>query len=157
MLLPIASALKSTDDTDWSRQILLQSNPDSWNETSDLKGHVRYDDAEGEVAGPLALAIAAERIQNSGRQRAVVIGDSDFLDNEYIGFGDNASFALHLFDWLADPVRATHDVKDATDEMTLTMSETTLLITAVVLLLGLPLIFIFIALWQWRKAGRSDA
>ncbi len=157
MLLPIASALQVDDDSAWTHHSLLRSNTDSWNEISDLKGYVRFDSGSGEIAGPLTLGVAAQRQLDNTEQRAVAIGDSDFLSNEYIGFGDNARFALQLFSWLTDPSPATSDRQASTDDMTLTLSDTTLLILTTLLLLGLPLIFLLIALWQWRQSGGRNA
>jgi len=156
LLLPLATALATRDDGKWRDAALLYSSADSWNETADLQGHVRFDADGDERAGPLPLAIAASRPHGEHEQRAVVIGDSDFLDNDYIAFGDNARFALRLFDWLAGnndaPAAMPHP-----DEQSLALSDTTLLAMAAFWLLGLPLLSLLIALWQWRRQRNPHA
>ena len=156
LLLPLASALTSSDDSGWNHLPLLRSNVDSWNETGDLRGHVRFDAGGDERPGPLALGIIAQRTHRDQPQRAVAIGDSDFLDNEYIGLVDNAAFALGLFDWLTTGADASSDAK-APPRIEADIDDRLLLPIAAALLLGLPLIFLGIALWRWRGTRRSHA
>ncbi len=156
LLLPIASALTGSDGSGWEHLPLLRSNPDSWNETGDLQGHVRFDAGGDERPGPLTLGIIAQRTHRDQPQRAVVIGDSDFLDNEYIGLVGNAGFALGLFDWLTTTATTSPDA-EATPEIEAAIDERLLLPIAAALLLGLPLIFLGIALWRWRGMRRAHA
>lgn len=151
LLLPIASALEITNADHWRYTTLFQSLPDSWNETSDLKGHVQFDATNGEKAGPLDIGIAASRTFQSHQQLAAIIGDSDFLSNDYIGLGDNGTLALQLLDWLTAPELATQQPPQQRPDLDLNFSETQLQILAAFFLLGLPLFFSLIAIRQWRK------
>jgi ABC-type transport system involved in multi-copper enzyme maturation permease subunit len=154
LLLPIASAFKPIQGSHWQHTILFRSLPESWNEVSDLQGHVKFDAGEGEQAGPLDLAIAAERILDDHGQLTAVIGDSDFLNNEYIGFGDNAALAMQLFAWLTEPQLRNEPLALQPPDRQLALSDTALMTLAALLLLGLPLLFLLLALLQWRKQRR---
>ena len=151
LLLPIASAFKITKADHWRYTTLFQSLPDSWNETSSLKGHVQFDATDGEVAGPLDIGIAASRTYQNHRQLAAIIGDSDFLSNDYIGLGDNGKLALQLLDWLSAPDLAIQQPQQQRPDLDLNFSETQLQILAAFFLFGLPLFFTLVAVWQWRK------
>ena len=56
----------------------------------------------GDVAGPITIAVALHRKNTvtDGSQRMVVIGDSDFLSDAYIGAGANLNLGLNAFNWL---------------------------------------------------------
>ncbi len=155
LLLPLATALEPTGKGSWRHHPLLFSGGDSWTETSDLKGHVRFDADQGEQAGPLTLGYASSRNDGGKKQRAVVIGDGDFINNQYIGFGDNGRFALRLFDWLATPDDGTTHAPPAGDAIS--MDDDALLLLAALLLLGLPLFFSLIAVLQWRRQRNAHA
>ena len=81
---------------------LVQTGAEAFGETT--PGTAALDD--GDVKGPMTLAMAAERVVGSGSQtataRVVVVGDSTFATNHGIGLGANIDFAVHASLWLAD-------------------------------------------------------
>ena len=102
ILLPAAVAL--TGET-----ALLLSTNTSWNETGALIGALTIDGDE-EVRGPLAVAV----LQPEGQGRHAVVGDSDFLSNQFVGNGGNLQWGMRLVFHLleagpvsAQPVEAT--------------------------------------------------
>lgn len=101
-LFPIAAALGFADKTDWQGTPLLKTLPSSWVETDGFVLDVQYDPNKGDQAGPLDIGLALQRSTQQGRQRAVVIGDSDFLANTYVGAGANLTLALNIFNWLSE-------------------------------------------------------
>lgn len=99
-LFPAAGALVA-DGGGWEAEILLQTLERAWSETGSIEGDIAPDEAAGETAGPLALGLALSRPSGEGVQRVAVIGDSDFLADDYIGHGANLDLGANLFNWLA--------------------------------------------------------
>ena len=154
-LFAIANAVKFKGKPPWQSTTLLSSLPESWNETGDLQGHVKFDKHTGEHPGPLDIGIALTHPDGERTQRIVVMGDSDFLSNDYLGYGQNPKLAANLFNWLSGdsesleiPVRPTPDAE-------LKLSDSTLLALSVGFLFILPLGFalIGIRLWLRRRKG----
>lgn len=112
-LFPFAAGLEARSDSDWNSAPLLRTPPRSWLETGDLSGaEVVFDEADGDAAGPITLGMALERrraapatandTDRPGTQRAVVIGDSDFLTNANLNAQGNRALGLSIFQWLAE-------------------------------------------------------
>lgn len=89
----------------------------SWAET-DLagleKGDAAFEPDQADLAGPLSLAVAVEARSKkdsegspdlSSAGRLVVIGDSDFLTNAYVGLSGNNDFLLSMIQWLTKDER----------------------------------------------------
>jgi ABC-type uncharacterized transport system involved in gliding motility auxiliary subunit len=106
-LFPQVAALAQTRRGDWSVQPLLQSGPQSWNELQPIDdshvSNIRYDAQAGELKGPLDFGFGLSRLSPSpdkNQQRVVVIGNSDFLSNTFLGNGGNRALGERVFDWL---------------------------------------------------------
>ncbi|MDJ0806616.1 MAG: GldG family protein [Gammaproteobacteria bacterium] len=97
-LYPQATALQVSDAADWQITPLLQTLSRSWNETGPLKGEIQRDPGLGEESGPLTIGYALQR--SDGQQRALVIGDGDFLSNSYLMNAGNLDLGLALIRWL---------------------------------------------------------
>ncbi len=89
---------------------LAKTRADTWSKsnTADLKkGLVEYREGE-DIPGPLTIAAGAE-ITKPGKEDGakpvkgalLVVGDSDFAANAYLGIGGNRDFALNSLNWLA--------------------------------------------------------
>jgi hypothetical protein len=154
-LFAITSAVRFNGESPWESTAFLLSLAESWNETGDLQGRVKFDKQAGESPGPLSIGIALTRPNGELTQRIAVVGDSDFLSNDYLGYGQNPKLAANLFNWLSGdtcsleiPVRPTPDAE-------LKISDSTLLTLSVVFLIILPLGFVLIGirLWFRRRKG----
>lgn len=108
-LFPQVAALAQLADPKWKLESILKSSSQSWNETGampkagEASANISQDINAGEVPGPLDLGFALTRSSPSpdhSEQRAVVIGDGDFLSNSYLGNAGNREFGLRLFNWL---------------------------------------------------------
>ena len=101
-LYPFAVGLKFESLSNWQMQPLFYSLPRAWSETKPLTDEdAVFSTEEGDTAGPLLMAAALTRnTQASQQQRVVIIGDSDFIANGYIGNGENLALSVSVLQWL---------------------------------------------------------
>jgi len=110
-LFPFATAIardEAIKDVDWKYQPLLTTLPTSWLESGEIQGNVKFDD-EADKPGPLDIGMALTRDlkkpeaenEKPVKQRIIVIADSDFMLNSYIGQGSNLELASNIFNWLS--------------------------------------------------------
>ena len=119
---PYARSVKPVEGASGARTptTFVQSGPNSWAET-DLKmltsrGEARPDFDQGDVQGPVSLAVAvsapvenapppadqpADAGQNKPETRIVVVGDSDFAANNSVGVIGNRDMFLNMVNWVA--------------------------------------------------------
>jgi ABC-type uncharacterized transport system involved in gliding motility auxiliary subunit len=62
---------------------------------------VREVQFDPKTAGPLSLGVAASRAAGDKSARLVVIGDSDFAENQWLGLQRNGDLFFNTIDWLA--------------------------------------------------------
>ncbi|MEB8431664.1 GldG family protein [Cocleimonas sp. KMM 6892] len=158
----------------WQYQPLLTTLPTSWMESGDIQGNVKFDD-DADKPGPLDIAMALTRdvdlsdeaspsetdddekeakqaMQNKQikEQRVLVVGDSDFMLNSYIGQGSNLELASNIFNWLSvddDLLSIKAKVAPGTSLNLSTAGR----IGLAVLWLGLPLLLLLIGTLRWHK------
>ncbi len=158
-LFPLARGISplSNDNTvnNWQAEALFSSGAKSWSETGGLQEEMVFDSSAGDVAGPVAIAVALhrEKENQAGSQRVVVIGDSDFLSDAYIGAGANLNLGLNIFNWLiGDDDFISVEVKPAADTR-LNLNETQLVVIGFGFLLVIPLLLLVAGfrIWYVRK------
>ena len=152
----------------WKYQPLLTTLPTSWMESGDIQGNVKFDD-DADKPEPLDIAVAMTRDvessvdddnsqasseENKSRkpkeQRVLVIGDSDFMLNSYIGQGSNLELASNIFNWLSvddDLLSIKAKVAPGTKLNLSTAGR----IGLAGLWLGLPLLLLLIGTLRWLK------
>lgn len=99
------------DEFPWFSNALFASFEQSWSESSGISNEIVFDSGTGDIAGPITLGVSLERdldpdhkqgtASGKSTQRIVVVGDSDFLANSYIGSGANLSLGINMINWLA--------------------------------------------------------
>ena len=101
-LYPFAVGLTFNSASDWHVQPLFYSLARAWSETQPLStDDAVFNTDDGDTAGPLLMAAALTRkTADAARQRIVIIGDSDFMANSYIGHGENLALSMSVFQWL---------------------------------------------------------
>ena len=170
-LFPLSRGISplTNDSTvnNWQAHALFSSGAKSWSETGGLKEEMIFNSNAGDVAGPIAIAVALQREvdnattdkskqskSNSFRsQRIVVIGDSDFLSDTYIGASANLSLGLNIFNWLiGDDDFISVEVSQSPDTK-LILNDVQLMIIAFGFFLVIPLVLIIIGfrIWTVRK------
>lgn len=158
-LYPTARAIEFLgEQSDWESTPLILTHSRSWNETGPLAGPISQSDEEGEQPGPLSIGLALTRSlqQESGElqtQRVVVVGDSDFLSNQFLGNGSNLDMGLNMLNWLShDDNLIAISPRSAIDTQ-LELSPNQQLFLAAFFLLALPLLLLGsgIRIWLVRR------
>ncbi|MCB1768806.1 MAG: GldG family protein [Candidatus Competibacteraceae bacterium] len=162
-LLPQAAAFEVEPLAGWQTAVLLQSQSSSWTETGSLEGRIQFDPDTVERPGPLTVGLALFRPQPGSvapsgdaiQQRLVIVGDSDFLSNTYLGNGANLELGLNIFNWLVlDEALITIPPKNVPDA-NLYLSENTLAMLAAFFLIILPAGLLASGWLIWFRRQRS--
>ena len=155
-LFPIAEALKSREESDWQHSPLLITLPESWSDTDGLSLKVSYEADKGDQKGPLYLGIALQRPADDNReQRIVVIGDSDFLANTYVGAGANLLLGLNIMNWLGEDDELINIDPRSAPDLSLQLDDTQILFISFSFLVALPLLLLLGGIVIWRRRKKS--
>jgi len=161
-LFPQASALAQLTQGDWAAKPFLRSGAQSWTEFQPIDNarpsDIRYDADAGELKGPLDFGFALSRLSPSpdkSEQRAVVIGDGDFLSNTFLGNGGNRALGERVFDWLLGDDKLVELPPRGAPDRLLDISQTELNTLSFGFLVALPLLLLLIGgLIAWRRRRR---
>lgn len=161
-LFPQASALAQVSAHDWAVVPFLRTSDRSWTAfggiDNDHPSTVAFHPEAGELKGPLDFGLALNRLSPSpakSEQRAVVIGDGDFLSNTYLGNGGNRALGERIIDWLlGDDVLVDMPSRGAPDRV-ISLSQAGLNTLTLGFLVVLPLALVAAgALVAWRRRRR---
>ncbi|MGN6329099.1 MAG: GldG family protein [Rhodanobacter sp.] len=161
-LFPQASALAQVSQRAWAVAPFLRSGPQSWTEfqpiANDATSNIRFDAAAGELKGPLDFGLALSRLSPSpdkSEQRAVVIGDGDFLSNTFLGNGGNRALGERVFDWLLGDDKLVDLPPRGAPDRLLQISQGGLNAISVGFIVVLPLLLMLIGgAITWRRRRR---
>lgn len=164
-LFPQARPITINKQEQWHSSAILQSLPRSWAETGELSGSLRYD-SDSDIKGPVTIGVALTKTLTSDKQasaknnepinqqRIVVIGDGDFLSNQFLANAANLDFGLHIVNWLNHDDRfITIGAKTAPD-LKLTLSSVQQAVIAFGFLIILPLLFAGSGALIWMRRRR---
>ena len=161
-LFPISRGISplTNDNTvnNWQAEALFSSFGKSWSEMSGVSDEMAFNTSSGDIAGPVTIAVALHRnlnpdnlSPNAQSQRAVVIGDSDFLSDTYIGAGANLSLGLNIFNWLIGDDDFVSVEVQASPDTKLELNDMQLMIIAFGFFLIIPLLLLIIGFRIWYK------
>ena len=160
-LFPQVSALAQLAQTSWSVQAFLRSSPQSWTEFKPIDNaktsDIEFNAAAGELKGPLDFGFALRRLSPSpdkSEQRAVVIGDGDFLSNAFLGNGGNRALGERAFDWLLGDDKLVDLPPRGAPDRLLEISQGELNALSFGFLIVLPLLLLLIGgaiVWRRRR------
>jgi ABC-type uncharacterized transport system involved in gliding motility auxiliary subunit len=159
-LFPQSTALGKVVDAQWNAMALLTTTQKSWTETGAIPKQgdtttISYDESKGEIPGPLNIGFSLTRLSPSQAkrdQRAVVIGDADFLSNAFLGNGGNREFGQRVFDWLLQDDELVDIADKGAPDRQLSITQKQLGMIGLSFLLGLPIVLLIAggAIW-WRR------
>lgn len=153
VLMPGVSAVQSTptENSDWQSTDLLRTQVETWAELSSLTTAEIQFNEDLDLPGPLAVALSLEREQNEAQanQRVVVIGDGDFVSNQFLGNGANQAFANGIANWLTAQDDLLNIAVKTTKDNQLSLSFTETLIIAIGFLFILPALLLATGLTIW--------
>ncbi|MDH5517918.1 MAG: GldG family protein [Gammaproteobacteria bacterium] len=149
-----------SDQSDWEATTLFSSRPSTWSETGTLLSkEIKFEKNKGDRLGPLPMAQALQRnnrfTETSKSQRVVVVADSDFLANNYLGAAANLMLGENIFNWLSrDEQLLSFEIKTAPD-LTLQLSDTQISFIGLSFLLLMPagLLLTGFIIWRKRRQG----
>lgn len=142
----------------WKYQPLLSTMITSWLESGDIQGNVKFDD-DADKPGPLTMGMALTQVNINAvnpdtkvipEQRVLVLGDSDFIRNNYIGQGSNLEFSNNIFNWLSADDELVSIKTNVVSGTTLHLSKAGR-IGLTLLWLGLPLVLFACGTWRWLR------
>lgn len=160
-LFPLARGISPVEEgasvNNWQTEALFNSFGKSWTETGGISEEMVFSSSDGDIAGPITIAVALHRPSPNGGgsqlQRAVIAGDSDFLANGYIGAGANLDLGLNIFNWLiGDDDLVTIETRSSPD-IRLQLDDTEIKIIAFGFFLIIPLLLLITGfrIWYVRK------
>ena len=109
-------------------------------------------DPKTDQRGPLSLGVSAERQSGSTDSRLVVIGNSAFATNPYVGFQRNGDLFYNSVDWLAhqESLISIRPKSPANRRVTLTQAQSIFLKWFDLLILPGIVIIAGVAIW-WKR------
>ncbi|MGB0847911.1 MAG: GldG family protein [Thiolinea sp.] len=155
----------------WQIDEFLNTLPNSWLESGEIEGDIAYIEEDGDQLGPITIGLALTRLldapvdgstnaavsetMNRGdQQRVVVVGDSDFMLNSFIGQGVNVDLATNIFNWLSADDNLLNIKTSSAPDTHLEMGEKSSLVLAVFFLIVLPLLLITTGVVIWLRRRR---
>ena len=161
-LFPQVSALAQSAQGGWAVKPFLRSGAQSWTEFQPIDNSkpsdIRFDADAGELKGPLDFGFALSRLSPSpdkSEQRAVVIGDGDFLSNTFLGNGGNRALGERVFDWLLGDDKLVDLPPRGAPDRLIEISQAGLNTISFGFLLVLPLLLLLTGgLIAWRRRRR---
>ena len=130
---------------------LLKTSEASWGETELQGGQAKFDEGK-DAKGPVNLGVTATKSVGEKEARLVVIGDSDFADNNYARLAGNGDLFLNTVNWLAqEEDLISIRPKSATNRsVTMTESQQRTFFWLVVLIMPLAVIGTGAYIW-WKR------
>ena len=108
---PLARSVKTVENaaSQFNSSVLFKTSESSWGEKNLKSGSAEYNEGVDEK-GPLALGVVStksvtldEKAKKYGKEaRVVVVGDSDFSNNNYFHQQRNGDLFLNIISWLAE-------------------------------------------------------
>jgi ABC-type uncharacterized transport system involved in gliding motility auxiliary subunit len=149
---PLARTVDIASNTKFNPQIveLLKTSPASWATPKITGTQVSFDPAH-DTKGPLCLGVSAVRQQPGKAARMVVIGDSDFASNRWVGLQRNGDLFFNAIGWLTESENliSIRPKSPANRRVTMTASQERVFTWVTMVLL--PGLVIAGGIWVWWR------
>jgi ABC-type uncharacterized transport system involved in gliding motility auxiliary subunit len=96
----LSRSVETIPESGASATELMKTSEDSWAETDIREQPVRFDEGK-DKKGPISLGVAANKTEGDKEARLVVIGDSDFAANQFVGVQRNGDLFMNSINWLS--------------------------------------------------------
>ncbi|MHB1566366.1 MAG: GldG family protein [Acidiferrobacter sp.] len=152
-VFPTTTALDIQRPTPFHAVAILRTASDAWQQQAPLSAVVVPPTGIRQQA--LTIGVALRAHPDGHHQRIIVIGDSDFASNAFIGDGGNLTLAMNIANWAAYDDAFINLPNRRSPDLTLTLTQDALEIIAFGFLLVLPALLIGsgVAVW-WRRRSR---
>lgn len=143
----------------WKVGRLIDVAQNGWLETGKIDDKVSFD-AKTDIAGPINIAVALERVYGKKGQRVVVVGNANFLSNTFITNGGNLDLGINMVNWLAgDDNLITIQPKPLKDSNVIIGSDAVSVVIAWLVYYGfqmiLPIILLVFGIVTWLKRRKA--
>ncbi len=152
-VFPQSGGLKLIDaeNTNFTATPLIKTTATSWLEAGKLQGEVEYNPGT-DTLGPITISYAMEKsLSPELKQRIVVIADSDFISNQFVGNLGNKEMGLRIFNWLSNDDKLISIPPSTAPDSQLILDGTVWAVIGLFFLVGLPIILISSGFFIWRK------
>jgi ABC-type uncharacterized transport system involved in gliding motility auxiliary subunit len=149
---PLARSVRQSggQQSDITQVELLTTSEQSWGETALEGGEARFDEGK-DNKGPVTLGITATKKVGEKESRLVVIGDSDFADNNYARMVGNGDLFLNTINWLAQEEDLISIRPKSPTNRSVSMTEGQQRSFFLLVVLVMPLLVIGSGIWIWWK------
>lgn len=161
-IFPEARGVKQAPAEGYTVTELFKTGPEAWGENDPLPsagaGEAAATVSKGATddAGPIVLAAAvSKKLEGEKEFRAVVFGDSDFVNNTFIRQGGNRDLALNSVQWLAGQeakITIRPKLREKSSTLFLSANKKLLLAFGALNLLPFALIATGFTVWSRRRA-----
>ncbi|MDR2220759.1 MAG: GldG family protein [Methylobacillus sp.] len=139
---------------DWEVSRLISVGVNGWYETGNVEGgsKIKFDD-KTDISGPVNIAVAMQRKAENITQRVVVVGDGNFLANQFISNGGNLDLGINMINWLANDDQLISIQPKPLKDMSVSYTATqgTMIFGGFVIVLPLVLLIAGIVVWRRRR------
>lgn len=142
--------LPGTTPLGWQATPLIQVAARGWLETGKLDKSVAFNKGQ-DKPGPITIAVALSRKVENKTQRVAVIGNANFLANQYLGNAGNLDLGVNLVNWLAGDENLITLQPRVTRDSQLVLSQTEKLFIVIGFLFVLPLLFLAAGGYTWWR------
>jgi ABC-type uncharacterized transport system involved in gliding motility auxiliary subunit len=166
-LFPYAGAVEHQGTPDWRVEPFLVSLPQTWSEVAELSGEIVFEPESGDRRGPLNIGLSLTRDlpaagagegdeppSGARQQRIVVVGDSDFLANAYLGNGGNLELATNMFNWLSQDDSLIAITPKTAPDTRLELGDVSTIVIGLGFLILLPLLLVGSGITIWLRRRR---
>lgn len=143
-IFPEMAALEIVAKDRYEYRSILKTLPQTW-----LKPEEKNFDRDRVRKGAFNIGYAIESKGDVKKQRAVIIGDSDFLSNQYIGNGSNMELGAKIVNWLIFDDKRVNIPKSYAKDSHLKMSYWFKVLISLGYKLLLPLLFLLTGFLIW--------
>lgn len=158
-LFPGAVAMDVEATDGWQSEPIIISGEHTWSEHSELNTEIAFDEDQDRI-GPLNIAYGFTRDLETEtdqgvetiNQRILVVGDGDFISNQFLANSGNNELGYRFINWLSSDDDLISIPAKTSDDLYLELSNTTkaMIIFGFLIILPLSLLGLGLFIW-WRR------